>query len=580
MRRFLVFSVDKFVYNKFMRSPKIDELVKTSEVVKKAYTLSKKLHESQKRKTGEPYFNHAVATAENIAEWGLDEASIAAGLLHDTVEDTDYSLDQLRKDFGDEIAFLVDGVTKIGKIRYRGVERQVENLRKMILALSQDIRVVIIKLADRLHNMQTLAALPPQKQKRIALETMEIYSPIAYRLGMQRISGELEDLAFPFIYPQEYRWLLSHVKEKYEERERYTERVKPIIAEALQKAGIGVVSIDSRAKRYSSLYKKLLRYDMDIDKIYDLVALRIVVKNIEDCYAALGIVHNLWPPLPNRIKDYIALPKPNGYRSIHTTVFCLDNRITEVQIRTQEMHDEAEIGIAAHWAYEQAKQSKAYLEKKAISADKKELQWVQQLRNWQKEFNTPEEFIESLKIDFFKDRIFVITPQGEVIDLPAGATPIDFAYQIHTDVGNACTGAKVNGKITALDHKLHSGDIVEVLTQKNKKPSESWLEFVKTANARNHIKAALKGKTARLDKMEPKETELRVTIEDRPGLLKDITDIIARSHVNMTAINTITNARYPIIRIRCDFVNKDKTEKLIVKLKKLKEIKEISFVLV
>ncbi|MBU6141968.1 RelA/SpoT family protein [Patescibacteria group bacterium] len=563
-----------------MRAPKIDELIKTSDVIKRAYALSKKLHESQKRKTGEPYFNHAVATAENIAEWGLDEASIAAGLLHDTVEDTDYSLDQLRKDFGDEIAFLVDGVTKIGKIRYRGVERQVENLRKMILALSQDIRVVIIKLADRLHNMQTLGALPPQKQKRIALETMEIYSPIAYRLGMQRISGELEDLAFPFIYPQEYRWLLSHVKEKYEEREKYTDKVKPVIMEALRKAGIEVISIDSRAKRYSSLYKKLLRYDMDVDKIYDLVALRIIVKSIEDCYAALGIVHNLWPPLPNRIKDYIALPKPNGYRSIHTTVFCVDNRITEVQIRTQEMHDEAEIGIAAHWAYEQAKQSKAYLEKKAISADKKELQWVQQLRNWQKEFNTPEEFIESLKIDFFKDRIFVITPQGEVIDLPAGATPIDFAYQIHTDVGNACTGAKVNGKISALDHKLHSGDIVEVMTQKNKKPSESWLEFVKTANARNHIKAALKGKAARLDKTEPKETELRVIIEDRPGLLKDITDIIARSHVNMTAINTITNARYPIIRIRCDFVNKDKTEKLIVKLKKLKEIKEISFVLV
>ena len=562
-----------------MRAPRIEGLVKTSDVVKRAYALSKKLHESQKRKTGEPYFNHAVATAENIAEWGLDEASIAAGLLHDTVEDTDYSLEQLRADFGDEIAFLVDGVTKIGKIRYRGVERQVENLRKMILALSQDIRVIIIKLADRLHNMQTLAALPPQKQKRIALETMEIYSPIAYRLGMQRISGELEDLAFPFIYPQEYRWLLSHVKEKYEERERYTEKVKPIITEALRKAGIEVISIDSRAKRYSSLYKKLLRYDMDVDKIYDLVALRIVVKNIENCYAALGIVHNLWPPLPNRIKDYIALPKPNGYRSIHTTVFCVDNRITEVQIRTQEMHDEAEIGIAAHWAYEQAKQSKAYLEKKSISADKKELQWVQQLRNWQKEFNTPEEFIESLKIDFFKDRIFAITPKGEVIDLPAGATPIDFAYQIHTDVGNACTGAKVNGKITALDHKLHSGDIVEVLTQKNKKPSESWLEFVKTANARNHIKAALKGKMARLDKSEPEETELRVIIEDRPGLLKDITDIIARSHINMTAINTITNARYPIIRIRCDFVNKDKTEKLIVKLKKLKEIKEISYVL-
>lgn len=563
-----------------MRAPKIEQLKQTSELIRKAYDLAKKLHEGQKRKTGEPYFNHALATAENIAQWGLDEASIAAGLLHDVVEDTDYPLEKIKKEFGDEVAFLVDGVTKISKIKYRGMERQVENLRKMILALSQDIRVVIVKLGDRLHNMQTLGALPPQKQKRIALETMEIYSPIAYRLGMQRISGELEDLAFPYIYPQEYRWLLSHVKEKFEERERYSEKVRPIIAEALQKAGIEVISIDYRAKRYASLYKKLLRYDMDIDKIYDLVALRVVVKNVEDCYAALGIVHNLWPPLPNRIKDYIALPKPNGYRSIHTTVFCVDNRITEIQIRTQEMHDEAEIGIAAHWAYEQAKESKAYMEKQSVSADKKELLWVQQLRSWQKEFSTPEEFVESLKIDFFSDRIFAITPKGEVIDLPAGATPIDFAYQIHTDVGNACTGAKVNGKITSLEHALRSGDIVEILTQKNKKPSESWLEIVKTANARNHIKAALKGKLARLDKSEPKESELKVVVEDRTGLLKDITDIIARSHVNMTAINTITNAKFPVLRIRCDIVNKDKIEKLIIKLKKLKEIREISYVLI
>ncbi len=563
-----------------MRAAKIEELIKTSELVRKAYELSKKLHEGQKRKTGEPYFNHALATGENIAEWGLDESSIAAGLLHDVVEDTDYTLDKIKAEFGDEVAFLVDGVTKISKIKYRGMERQVENLRKMILALSQDIRVVIIKLADRLHNMQTLGALPPQKQKRIALETMEIYSPIAYRLGMQKISGELEDLAFPYIYPQEHRWLISHVKEKYEERERYSEKVEPILMEALQKAGIEVLSIDYRAKRYASLYKKLLRYDMDIDKIYDLVALRVVVKNVEDCYAALGIVHNLWPPLPNRIKDYIALPKPNGYRSIHTTVFCVDNRITEIQIRTQEMHDEAEIGIAAHWAYEQAKQSKAYLEKKSVSAGTKELQWVQQLRSWQKESSSPEEFMESLKIDFFKDRIFAITPKGEVIDLPAGATPIDFAYQIHTDVGNSCTGAKVNGKIAALNAPLRSGDIVEILTQKNKKPSEDWLEIVKTANAKNHIKAALKGKTARLDKAEPKETELKLVVEDRAGLLKDITDIIARSHFNMTSINTITNAKFPVLRIRLDIVNKDKVEKLIVKLKKLKEIKEISYLFV
>ncbi len=562
------------------KAPKIEKLIQESGAVKKAYDVAKAAHEGQKRKSGEPYFIHPLAAAEYIAEWGLDETSIISALLHDVAEDTDYSIEKIKSEFGEEVAFIVDGITKLGKIKYRGVERQVENLRKMILALSQDIRVIIVKLADRLHNMKTLDAVPPQKQKRIALETMEIYAPIAYRLGMQKISGELEDLAFPYIYPREYRWLIENTKEKYEERERYIEKVKPIVTEALQKSGVELLSIDSRAKRYSSLYKKLLRYDMDVDKIYDLVALRIIVKNIEDCYATLGVIHNLWPPLPNRIKDYIALPKPNGYRSIHTTVFCVDNRITEIQIRTQEMHEEAETGIAAHWIYEQMKGTKAYNEKKAAVGEKKELEWVKQLRNWQREFNNPEEFLESLKIDFFQDRIFAITPKGEVIDLPLGATPVDFAYQIHSEIGDSCTGARVNGKIVPLDYQLRSGDIVEITTQKNKKPSESWLAFVKTSHARNHIRVALKTKETRLTKKEPKETELKIIVEDRVGLLKDITAVISRSHVNMTAINTITNAKFPILRIRCDIVSKDKIEKLILKLKKLKEIKEISYQLI
>ncbi|MBI4991813.1 MAG: bifunctional (p)ppGpp synthetase/guanosine-3',5'-bis(diphosphate) 3'-pyrophosphohydrolase [Candidatus Harrisonbacteria bacterium] len=563
-----------------MSTPKIQELIKNNDFIRRAYDLAKKQHEGQKRQTGDPYFNHVSQTAEFVAQWGLDQTAIAAALLHDTVEDTGYSLEKIKTEFGEEVSFLVDGVTKLGKIKYRGVERQVENLRKMILALSQDIRVIIVKLADRLHNMQTLNAVPPQKQKRIALETMEIYAPLAYRLGMQKISGELEDLSFPYIYPREYRWLIEHAKEKYEERERYTEKVKPIVMEAIKKAGIDALMIDSRAKRYSSLYKKLLRYDMDIEKIYDLVALRIVVKSVADCYAVLGIIHNLWPPLPNRIKDYIALPKPNGYRSIHTTVFCVDNKITEIQIRTQEMHDEAETGIAAHWAYEQFKGTEDYLDKKSVTANKKELQWVQQLRSWQKEFAHPEEFLESLKIDFFKDRIFAITPKGEVIDLPSGATPVDFAYQIHTEIGNSCTGAKVNGKIVSLDYRLRSGDIVDIITQKNKKPSESWINFIKTSHARNHIRAAIKGKTVQLSKREPKEVELKIVVEDRVGLLKDVTVIISRSHINIIAINTITNAKFPILKIRCDITNKEKIEKLLVKLKKLKEIKEIGYQLI
>ena len=562
------------------KAPKIDSLIKENDFIRRAYDLAKKQHEGQKRQTGEPYFNHALQAAEFVAQWGLDQTTIIAALLHDVVEDTGYPLEKIRSDFGEEVVFLVDGVTKLGKIKYRGVERQVENLRKMILALSQDIRVIIVKLADRLHNMQTLNAVPPQKQKRIALETMEIYAPLAYRLGMQKISGELEDLAFPYIYPREHRWLIEHTKEKYEEREQYTEKVKPIILEAVKNSGVEVLTIDSRAKRYSSLYKKLLRYDMDIEKIYDLVALRIVVKSVADCYAVLGIIHNLWPPLPNRIKDYIALPKPNGYRSIHTTVFCVDNKITEIQIRTQEMHDESETGIAAHWAYEQVKGTEDYLDKKSVTADKKELQWVQQLRSWQKDFSHPEEFLESLKIDFFKDRIFAITPKGEVIDLPSGATPVDFAYQIHTEIGNSCTGAKVNGKIVPLDYSLRSGDIVDIIIQKNKKPSESWLNFVKTSGAKGHIRAALRSKETRLSKTEPKGMELKIIVEDRVGLLKDVTVIISRSHVNMTSINTVTNARFPILKIHCDITNKEKIEKLLIKLKKLKEVREISYHLI
>lgn len=463
-------------------------------LIRRAFEFSGKAHKEQQRKSGEPYFKHSYETAMKLAEWRLDDATIAAGLLHDVAEDTPIDLGKVQKEFGEEIAFLVDGVTKLGHLKYRGVRGQAENLRKMILALSQDIRVVLIKLADRLHNMRTLSALPPQKQKRIALETSEIYAPLAYRLGMQNLAGELEDLAFPYLYPQEYKWLVENIKERYEERARYLEKLKPVLEEALRKNNIKVVKIDYRAKRYSSLYKKLKRYDMNLEQIYDLVAKRIIVETVEDCYAALGVIHQLWPPLPGRIKDYIALPKPNGYQSLHTTVFCIDNKPTEFQIRTLKMHEEAENGIAANWLYAQKKGNIDYLERKPTFADKKELAWVEQLRNWQKEFTDPDEFINSLKIDFFKDRIFVITPKGEVKDLPAGSTPVDFAYEIHSDIGDECCGAKVNNRIVPLDRKLQSGDIVEILIQKSKKPSESWLSFVKTELAKKHIKSKVRQK--------------------------------------------------------------------------------------
>lgn len=466
-------------------------------VIARAYAFAEKAHEGQKRKSGEPYFTHSYETARKLIEWRLDTPTIVAGLLHDVAEDTPHSLDDIKKEFGDEVAFLVDGVTKLGHLKYRGVVMQAENLRKMVLALSQDLRVVLIKLADRLHNMKTLTALPPQKQKRIAQETAEIYAPLAYRLGMQNLAGELDDLAFPYLYPHEYRWLVAHVQERYEERERYLNRVKPVLERALADNKIKILVIDFRAKRYSSLYKKLKRYDMNLEQIYDLVALRIIVETVEDCYAALGVVHHLWPPLPGRIKDYIALPKPNGYRSLHTTVFCVDNRPTEFQIRTMTMHEAAERGIAAHWRYEEHKNEKGYLERKASFAAKHEMAWVSQLRDWQKEFSGSKEFLNSLKIDFFRDRIFVITPKGEVVDLPAGATPVDFAYQIHSDIGDQCCGAKVNNKIVPLGYALQSGDVVEILVQKSKRPSESWLSFLKTESAKRHVRSALRAKRRR-----------------------------------------------------------------------------------
>ena len=551
-----------------------------AQIIRVAFDFSKSAHQGQKRESGEIYFTHCYQTALKLAEWQIDAATIAAGLLHDIIEDTKNSLEDIKKQFGDDIAFLIDGVTKLGRVKYRQqnndtINSQSENIRKMILALSQDLRVIFIKLADRLHNVKTLTALPPQKQKRIALETSEIYAPIAYRLGMANLAGELEDLAFPYLHPQEYKWLLENIKERYEERQKYLEKVKIIIEQTLGKHKIELVKIDFRAKKYSSLYKKLFRMDMNLEQIHDLVALRIILKTVEECYAVLGIIHQLWPPMPGRIKDYIAMPKPNGYRSLHTTVFCVDNRPTEFQIRTSEMHEEAENGIAAYWAYAQSKGSKAYQKNKAIFAEKKELLWINQLKEWQKETAGSEEFLQSLKIDFLKDRIFAITPKGEVIDLPAGSTPVDFAYVIHTDIGNQCVGVRINGKIAPLDYQLQSGDLIEILTQKSKKPSQSWLEFAKTPMAKKRIKAALKNTPSFMQK-KPDVVEFRITAEDKIGLIKDISLIISRSHINIQNLNTVDIGRQSIIKIHCE-INKEKAEKLVLKLKKIKEIKEIGY---
>ena len=453
-------------------------------IIEKAFDFAKKAHEGQKRKSGEPYFIHAYNTGINLMKWGLDAETIAAGLLHDVAEDTSTGIDEIRKEFGENIAFLVDGVTKLGKIKYRGQEKNVENLRKMFLAMAEDIRVVLIKMADRLHNMQTLEYLSPNKQYEIALETLEIYAPIANRLEMGELKGTLEDLCFPYVYPEEYKRLLELSKEKYKGIQDLMEEIKPTI----EKEGIKPVSINSRTKHLYSLFKKLEnpRTGGDFNNIHDLAAVRIVVNTVEECYAVLGIIHRMWKPLPGWIKDYIATPKPNGYQSIHTCVFGPDGIIFEVQIRTQKMHEEAENGIAAHWAYaEQGKKATGGLQ------NQKKYAWIKQLRDWQNGISDSDEFMENLKIDFFQDRIFVFTPLGEVIDLPEGATPIDFAYNVHTDIGNHCAGAKVSGKMVVLDTELKNWDIVEIITAKNKKPSTGWLDFAKTSQARSKIRVAL-----------------------------------------------------------------------------------------
>ncbi|OGY61091.1 MAG: hypothetical protein A3I33_01190 [Candidatus Colwellbacteria bacterium RIFCSPLOWO2_02_FULL_45_11] len=558
----------------------VAELRKTSELIDRAYKFAERAHEGQKRRTGAPYFSHILATAEILAEWGMDEQTIAAGLLHDVVEDTDVTDNDLQKEFGKEISGLVNGVTKLGTVKYRGDKTQADNLRKLILAMAEDLRVILIKLADRLHNMNTLDPLPPEKQERIALETMEIYAPLAYRLGMQKLSGELQDLAFPYAYPDEYKWIVDNVKERYEAREAYLKKLKPIVEKALEDNGIEVLAMDFRAKRYASLYKKLLRSEMNLEKIHDLVAFRIIVKDIESCYGSLGVIHNLWPPLPGKIKDYIATPKPNGYRSLHTTVFGPDKKLVEFQIRTAEMHQEAENGIAASWAYEESKGTKTYKKRRAARANLKEAAWVEQLRSWQKGFADPEEFIDAFKIDFLMDSIFALTPKGAVVDLPAGATPVDFAYHIHSDIGNQCVGAKVNGKIVPLDHVLESSDVVEIITQKNKKPSQSWLDFVVTSSAKAHIRNALKNTSkGKLLDTKAQKIELKIVVEHRTGILNDVSSIISRSHVNIITLISGPRDRdsYHVIKALCDTDNKDKILKIILKLKTLKEVKEIDY---
>ena len=548
--------------------------------IKQAYDFAAAAHAGQKRKSGAPYITHPLATAQRLAEMGIDSQSVAAALLHDVCEDTKHTIEEVRKIFGETIAFLVEGVTKLDKVRYRGNARSAESLRKMFLAIAEDIRIVLIKLVDRLNNMETLEFLPPEKQKRIALETLEIYAPLAYRLGIGELKGQLEDLAFKYVYPEQHEWLSKTLREHFASRHDYIERLKPIVAQELAKEGITFRDMHARAKHAYSLYRKLLKYDMDVDKVYDLLAIRIIVETIEDCYATLGIVHKFWKPVPGLVKDYISLPKPNGYRSLHTTVFGPEGRTIEFQIRTQEMHDEAENGIAAHWAYAEKKGTQSYAKRDASFAPHKELAWIQQLREWQKDFDKPDEFLEALKIDFFKNRIFVLTPKGDVIDLPEGATAVDAAYQIHSDIGDTAVGARVNGKMVALDYPLKNREVIEIITQKNKKPNRDWLAFVKTAGARQKINSFLKKtqEQSLFDKRGGEMVELRLSVHDRVGLMRDISIVFARQKINMKSVTTETkNRAYPVLVIHMTLKQRTDLEKLMIKLKEIKGVVEISY---
>ena len=460
------------------------------DMVIKAYNFAKEAHKEQKRESGEPYIIHPIAVAENLAELGMDTDTIVAGLLHDVIEDTKYTYDDVVNKFNAEIANLIDGVTKLtklGEMEYKSKEeQQADNVRKMLLAMAKDIRVIIIKLADRLHNMRTLKFMPANKQKSKAKETLDIYAPLAHRLGMSKIKWELEDLCFRYLHEKEYYDLVKDIAEKRVERENYIKEIVADLYKKLEASGIDS-DIDGRPKHFYSIYKKMVNKNKTIDEIFDLTAIRVLVNSVKDCYGVLGIVHTIYTPLPGRFKDYIAMPKPNMYQSLHTTVIGPQGKTFEIQIRTFEMHRTAEYGIAAHWKYKEGDNGSN--EQDNQKDFEKKLVWLRDMLEWQKETSDAEEFIEGFKIDLFSDEVFVFTPKGVVINLCSGATPIDFAYRIHTDIGNKCIGAKVNGKIVPLDYTLKTGEIVEILTSPNAKgPNMDWLNIAKSNQSKSKIK--------------------------------------------------------------------------------------------
>ncbi|HHW18887.1 MAG TPA: bifunctional (p)ppGpp synthetase/guanosine-3',5'-bis(diphosphate) 3'-pyrophosphohydrolase [Firmicutes bacterium] len=535
------------------------------ELVRRAYAFASRAHSGQYRLSGEEFIEHPVAVAKILSELEGDAETLAAALLHDVVEDTPVKLEEIRAEFGEEVAKLVDGVTKLSRIQFHSrVEEQVSNLRKMFLAMAEDWRVLVIRLADRLHNLRTLSALPPEKQKRTAEETLEIYAPLAHRLGIWRFKWELEDLAFRYLEPEEYRSLAKRIAAKRSEREAEAAMVIARLKDKLLSAGIQC-EVQGRAKNLYSIYRKMRTQGKDLSEIYDLLAVRVIVNNVTDCYEVLGIAHTLWKPMPGRFKDYIAMPKPNGYQSLHTTVVGPLGEPFEIQIRTREMDRTAEYGSAAHWKYKEGgKTDKAFDQKMA---------WLRQLLDWQREMTDAGEFMEALKIDVFNDEVFVFTPKGDVVDLPVGSTPLDFAYKIHTDIGHHCVGAKVNGKMVPLDYKLNTGDIVEILTSRQSVgPSRDWLEIVKTPQARSKIRAFFKrqlreediarGKTA-LDK-EIQKLGLKMSVLEDSNILSNVLEKLnypdiqnlyaAIAYGGMSPVHVASRIKDEVLRVKPDLL--------------------------
>ena len=495
------------------------------ELLRRAYVFSAFEHKGQVRHSGEPYLIHPIEVSNILADLKLDIVTIVAGLLHDVVEDTLTSVERLSEVFGDEVAHLVDGVTKISAISFSSSEeRQAENFRKMLLAMVDDIRVILVKLADRLHNMRTLKYLPEERRLRIAQETLDIYAPIANRLGMSKVKNELEELSFKFVEADAYESLRQRVERKRKATEPLTEELRRQMIAKLQDAQIPIVSVDGRIKRLYSIHLKLKRQKIDLDQVYDFVALRVVTKTIRDCYAALGIIHQTWSPVPGRIKDFIAMPRANGYQSLHTSVISEHGFPFEVQIRTEEMHHRAEEGIASHWKYKEGRVG--------AQRDEPYFQWLRQLLEVQQEVRDPQEFLQNLKIDLYPEEVYIFTPKGEVKTLPRGATPIDFAYTVHTDVGNQCVGARVNGKMVPLRTPLKHGDIVEIVTAAKHKPSRDWLNFATTSRARNKIRHFLQSEEKarsieigrKLLEKEMRRFDLNIKMLDGDGLTKAAND--------------------------------------------------------